>query len=418
MLTVSLLLFGAVLLALALADTAVRRLPLTPAVIYLLVGWAAGAVLGVPPSATLTEEAPLATVVTEFAVLVSLFAVGLRLRAPAHSQGWKVALLLAGPGMVVTVGLAAAAAMWLLHLPWPLALLLAGILAPTDPVLASEVQIRSEEDRDAVRLSLTGEGGLNDATALPAVMLALGLLGLNTLGPWGRHWWADDLLWPIGCGALLGMALGRLLGLVLKVRLQSGDKIARDELLYVSAVALAYGLARATSTSTFIVAFAAGATLRWPLAEEHLAPGAQALTTRLQAFGAAIERLVEAATVLGVGIGLHSVHIGAPALAFGLVLVCVVRPLSVLAVVRRRVLPTNQRRLVAWFGIRGIGSLYYLAFALQRGVAGSAADELVAAALVAIALSILLHGVSATPLMSAYHRRRGGGGGAPKPPPG
>lgn len=405
MVTIMMMVFGAMLLALTLADSLVRKLPMTPAVVYLAVGWLTGALIGAPTAAELAEQAPAILMSTELAVLVSLLAVGLRLRVPPTWKAWNVALLMAGPGMVVTIVLGTLAAVLLLGLPWPAALLLASIMAPTDPVLASEVQIHSQEDRDSVRLSLTAEGGLNDGSALPAVMLALGLLGLHELGEGGRDWWLRDLAWPIGGGALIGVATGWLLGLALKARLARGDELARDELLYVGTVTLAFGLARATQTSTFVVVFAVGAVMLWPLREQGLARGGEALSERLSAFGARVERLVEGATVLAVGIALNSVPPTLATLAFGLALALVARPLSVLAVVRRGRMTRHQRRLVGWFGIRGIGTLFYLAFVLEHGVEGLLAQQLMGASLTAIALSILLHGASATPLMTTYQTR-------------
>lgn len=405
MVTIMMMVFGAMLLALTLADSLVRKLPMTPAVVYLAVGWLTGALIGAPTAAELAEQAPAILMSTELAVLVSLLAVGLRLRVPPTWKAWNVALLMAGPGMVVTIVLGTLAAVLLLGLPWPAALLLASIMAPTDPVLASEVQIHSQEDRDSVRLSLTAEGGLNDGSALPAVMLALGLLGLHELGEGGRDWWLRDLAWPIGGGALIGVATGWLLGLALKARLARGDELARDELLYVGTVTLAFGLARATQTSTFVVVFAVGAVMLWPLREQGLARGGEALSERLTAFGARVERLVEGATVLAVGIALNSVPPTLATLAFGLALALVARPLSVLAVVRRGRMTRHQRRLVGWFGIRGIGTLFYLAFVLEHGVEGLLAQQLMGASLTAIALSILLHGASATPLMTTYQTR-------------
>ena len=401
MLTAALVLLGLVVLALALAERPVKRLPLSPALIYLSVGWVAGAVLGAPPAQALQAYAPVLVLVMELAVLVSLFAVGLRLRVLPKLRSWRVALLLAGPGMVVTIVLAAMAAHWLLDLAWPVALLLAAIVAPTDPVLASDVQIRSDQERDAVRLAITAEGGINDGTALPAVMLALGLMGLHALGPRAAHWWWADLAWPIGGAAALGAGLGLLLGWGLKQRALREDTLERDELIYAGALLLALGLARATATSSFVLVFVAGVTLLLPVRElAH-----QGLAERLHAFGARCERLVEAATVLALGVMMNAVELGWPELAFALVLALAVRPLAVLAVVRRPALPGSQRRLVAWFGIRGIGSLFYLLFVLQHGVSGSLAQELVSATLVCVATSIVLHGVSATPLMARYQSR-------------
>lgn len=415
MLTAALLLMGAVLVVLALADWPLRPWPLSPAVIYLAVGGAAGALWGAPDTALLVQLAAPLAFTTELAVLVSLFAVGLRLRVPPAPRVWRVALLLAGPGMVVTIALAMLAAHLLLGLPWAAALLLASVVAPTDPVLASDVQIESSQDRDVVRLSLTAEGGLNDGSALPGVMLALGLLGLHGLGPVGVRWWWADLVWPIGGGALLGVAIGWLLGQALRWRLTRGDTIARDELVYVGAVALSYGLARAVQASSFVVAFAAGVMLLLPLrgllvdsaAGSPARASAEALKERLHGFGARIERLIEAGLVLAVGGALSGVGAGWLDVGFALLVIGAVRPASVLAVVRRTAMPPSQRRLVGWFGIRGIGSLFYLMFVLERGLPGELAQTLVTATLTCVAVSIVLHGMSATPLMAAYKRRRG-----------
>jgi len=401
-LTTALLLLGFALLVLVVAERVIRQLPFSAALIYLALGWLAGLALGAPSTQALVGEAPTLVVITEIAVLVSLFAVGVRLRVPPTLGAWAPALLLAGPGMAVTIGLAALLGHWLLALSLPAAMLLGAILAPTDPVLASDVQLRSNADREPVRTTLTAEGGMNDGAALPGVMLALGLLGMHELGEGWRNWWVDDLLWPIGGGALIGAAGGWLLGAVLRWRVRAGDPLLRDELLYVGAVAMSYGTALALGVSSFVVAFAAGVLVMRPLETDALEPKAKALAERLHDFGERCERLIEAAVVLFVGLALHSVAIEPMHLVYAVLMLLVVRPLAVLAVLRGRLLATQQRRLVAWFGIRGIGSLFYLAFAMEHGVSGTLAHELLASTLVCVALSILLHGVSATPLMRAH----------------
>ena len=403
-LTSALLVLGIALVVLVVAERVLRRLPLSPALIYLTLGWLAGHMLGAPSTQTLVGDAPTLVVITELAVLVSLFAVGVRLRVPPTLRAWAPALLLAGPGMAVTIGLTALLGHWLLDLSLPAAMLLGAILAPTDPVLASDVQIRSDTDREPVRTTITAEGGMNDGTALPAVMLGLGLLGLHELGDGWRNWWVYDLLWPIGGGALIGACGGWALGAVLRWRVRAGDPLMRDELLYVGAVALCYGTALALEMSAFVVAFAAGVLLMRPLEKDALAPEAKDLAIRLHAFGERCERLIEAAMVLFVGVALHSVTIEATHLLYAATLLLLVRPISVLAVLRGRLLMNRQRRLVAWFGIRGIGSLFYLAFAMEHGVTGTLAHELLATTLLCVALSILLHGVSATPLMLAHEK--------------
>lgn len=414
MLTSTLLLVGTVLVAMCLLEFHVTRLPMSPASVYLLVGWVAGTMVfdkvAVPPTAP--QRADMLVVITETAVLISLFAVGLRLRTPFTLKGWRVAALLASTGMLATVGLATLAGIWLLPaLGVTGALLLAGILAPTDPVLASEVQIRSKDDRDAVRVALTAEGGLNDGTALPVVSLALGLLGFGALGDYGLHWAWHDVLWPIGGGAALGWFFGRGLGLAVHWLLRRGHALGWDELLYLGIVTLAYGLSRLTQTSSFLFIFATGLGM---FRLSHKVSGrmhdagvdGNELAERLQSFGHRCERLVEVAMVLMLGFAMAWVHWRTELVVYGLLLLGVIRPLSVYLSVTRRQMPPTQRRVVAWFGIRGIGSLFYLAFVIDSGISSQMASALVDATLPAIALSVLLHGVSATPLMGWYRKRR------------
>jgi len=412
MLTATLLLLGVVLLAMCLLELHVTRLPMSPAIVYLAVGWIAGwmvrAKVTTPPTAP--ERADMLVIITEIAVLISLFAVGLQLRVPWTFKGWRVAAILASATMVATIALATLAGAWLMPgLGWPGALLLAGILAPTDPVLASEVQIRSRIDRDAGRVALTAEGGLNDGTALPVVMLALGLLGIGDLGDHGLRWLWHDLAWPIAGGALLGWAFGRGLGKLVHRLLRHGHGLGWDELLYLGIITVAYGLSRLTETSSFLFVFAVALGLfkRTPQAAASLARAgveADELSDRLLAFGHRCGRLVEVVMVLLLGFAMPWVQWRGEPLVYAALLLAVIRPLSVFLTLPR--LPKTQRRIVAWFGIRGVGSLFYLALVLDSGLPANLATTLVNATLPAIALSVLLHGVSATPLMALYRKRR------------
>ena len=412
MLTATLLLLGVVLLAMCLLELHVTRLPMSPATVYLAVGWIAGwmvrARVTTPPTAP--ERADMLVVITEIAVLISLFAVGLQLRVPWTFKGWRVAAILASATMVATIALATLAGAWLMPgLGWAGALLLAGILAPTDPVLASEVQIRSRIDRDAGRVALTAEGGLNDGTALPVVMLALGLLGIGDLGDHGLHWLWHDLLWPIVGGALLGWCFGRGLGKLIHRLLRQGHGLGWDELLYLGIITVAYGLSRLTETSSFLFVFAVALGLfkRTPQTATSLAHAGvepDELSDRLLAFGHRCGRLVEVVMVLLLGFAMPWVQWRGEPLVYAALLLGVIRPLSVF--VTMPWLPKTQRRIVAWFGIRGVGSLFYLALVIDSGLRADLAAALVNATLPAIALSVLLHGVSATPLMALYRKRR------------
>ena len=407
----TLLMLGLVLVAMALAQGPVERLPLSAALIYLAVGWIAAA-LGTPlAGADPQRQAPQLVVISEWAVLISLFGIGLRLRLPPTFAAWRTALRLASLGMVLTIALATLAAHLLLGLDWPAALLLAAILAPTDPVLASEVRIRDMGDRDAVRLSLTAEGALNDATAFPAVMLALGWLGLHDLGAWGSDWLLRDVAWALAGGIALGWIGGRLLGWAVRSRLERGQPVGWDELLYLGTIALAYAAASALQVSAFFAVFAAGVALlhQTPRVTARMhARGIDSaeLSERLLAFGERGERLAEVTMVMFIGAAMSWVAWRWQLVAFALAMIVLVRPLAVFALLRGPPLPATQRRLIGWLGIRGVGSLFYLLYALEQGVGGALGREIVSACLLAIGASVFVHGISTTPLMSRYQRWR------------
>src|SRR5687768_67018 len=210
----------------ALAGTLVRRLPLTASLLYLAVGvalgpWGAGLIrVDAIRWATVLER------VTEVAVIVSLFTAGLKTRVPLRDRRWWLPIRLASVSMAVTVGVVALAGVYGLGLSWGAAILLGAILAPTDPVLASDVQLAHPGDRDRLRFGLTGEAGLNDGTAFPFVMLGLLLLGLHERpgGAWG--WVGIDLVWAVAGGLGIGAVSGAIIGrLVLYLRRQHREAV-------------------------------------------------------------------------------------------------------------------------------------------------------------------------------------------------
>jgi NhaP-type Na+/H+ or K+/H+ antiporter len=238
---------------------------------------------------------------------------------------------------------------------------------------------------------------------LPVVMLALGLLGLHQLNGWQAAWY--DLLWPIGGGVLFGLLLGRIGGGVLRGLLARGHKLAWDELVFLGGLLFSFGVARALGVSTFMTVFIAAASLLGADPADDT-PAEAGLAERMRNFGERGERLVEVTIVLFLGAAMTRISWSLAQVGFALLLVLVVRPLSVWAVVRKARLSPLRRRLVAWFGIRGVGSLFYLVFAIEHGLEAPLAYELVGACVIAVALSIVTHGVSATPLMNWYQKRR------------
>jgi sodium/hydrogen antiporter len=405
------LIVGAVLVFMGVAATTLRRLPVSAAMFYLAIGYAlASPGLGLL-HLDMVADAHLLRTITEVALLVSLFAIGLRLRLGVLEKLWTVPLRLGFLAMLATIPLLTLFGVYVLQLGWGPSLLLAAILAPTDPVLASEVRIRDTSDRDAVRLSLTAEGALNDATAFPAVMLALGWLGLHDLGAWAGGWLLRDVVWSLAGGIAVGWIGGRVLGWAVRSRLERGQPLGWDELLYLGTIALSYAAATALQVSAFFAAFAAGVALL------HQTPKVTArmrsrgldstdLSMRLLAFGERGERLAEVTMVMFIGAAMSWVEWRWQRVAFALVLIVLVRPLAVFALLRGASLPAAQRRLIGWLGIRGVGSLFYLLYALQQGVGGALGREIVSACLLAITASVFVHGVSTTPLMSRYQRWR------------
>ena len=274
---------GVLLITMALSGTLLSRLPLSTAMLYLAVGVGLGpAGLGLL-AADPFEQSKLFERLAEIAVLISLFVTGMNLSVPLRDARWHVPLRLAIVSMTLTVALIAVCGMLGLGLPLGAAVLLGAILAPTDPVLASDVQVANAADRDRLRFGLSGEAGLNDGTAFPFVMLGLGLLGLHELGPGGWRWVAVDVVWAIVGGCLVGGVLGYAVGsLVLYLRVHHREAIGLDELLALGLIALAYGVALSIHAYGFLAVDRSG-----PGAPPH--PGATGRRGRV-ARGAAERR--------------------------------------------------------------------------------------------------------------------------------
>lgn len=423
------LVIGLLLIAMAFAGSVLKRAPLSAAMFYLAAGYAVGPAgiglinLRLPAGAVVVER------VAEFAVLVSLFTAGLKLRVPISDRRWLLPVRLATLSMLVTIGLITLIGVFLLGLPLGAAVLLGAILAPTDPVLAADVQVTDAWDADRVRFSLTGEAGLNDGTAFPFVLLGLGLLGLHDLGG-GWKWLALDIAWGVVAGPLIGWALGTGTGqLVLHLRRKHQEAVGLDDFLTLGLIALSFGLAELVHAYGFLAVFAAGVALRRvemresgnasreelkerrkQVAEEELATDPRTapthLTRQILRFNEHIERVGEVAVVLVLG-SLLSADVLTPVGWWFVPLVFLaVRPLATWIGLVGSGLKWPQRALVGWFGVRGAGSVYYLAYAHAHGLSGPLADELTRLTLTAVAASVVLHGVSVTPLMSLYSRMR------------
>ncbi len=425
------LLIGVLLIVMVLSATLLKRLPLSTAMIYLATGF----ILGPAGWAVLTPSPFAHTAilerVTEVAVLLSLFSVGLKLGLPLSNWHWLLPLRLAFLSMTLTVALVAAVAVWGLGLPLGASILLGAILAPTDPVLASAVQVESSGDRDRLRFSLTGEGGLNDGTAFPFVMLGLGLLGLHDLGAGGWRWLVVDVVWATIGGLIIGGTLGALIGrLVVYLRSRHQESIGLDEFLALGLIAIAYGVAVISHTYGFLAVFAAGLSLQRvkeqsrnsnvihtgdalhpdgePLngLSDHADHTSAYMMQAVRGFNGQMERIGELAVVLVIGAMLTFTHFSINAAWLLVLLFLLIRPASVWLGLFGAPISRDQRVMIAWFGIRGIGSIYYLLYAIHHGLPRTLAEQMVSIAFAAVTISIVLHGISVQPVMYFYRKRK------------
>jgi NhaP-type Na+/H+ or K+/H+ antiporter len=396
---------GIMLVAIYATSHVVARMPASPALVYLVIGMAIGpwgfGWLRPDPDVhhVLLERA------AEVAVLVSLFATGSAVGTTLRVTHWRVPVRLASTGMIVTVLLLAAFAHWALDLSVGASLVLAGALAPTDPVLAGDVQVADERDRDRLRFGLTGEAGLNDGAAFPIVLAGLAALGVEHAVPDRWTTFALSVTWGVAGGLALGAALGVAAGRWVARRTRDGVESETSEaFLGLGIVSASYGLALLIGAYGFLAVFAAAVALRWSAGGEKGDAVHEASITPMQKFNADLESLFEFAIVIVCGALLTVVAIPLAAVVLALVLFLVVRPISVLVALAGVALEREQRVLAGWFGIRGVGSLYYAFFAMSRDWRGPEADYVLGLVLGVVAASIVLHGISVTPLMRAYER--------------
>ena len=416
---------GLLFIGMVFAGSVLKRLPLSASLLYLGFGIGMGAwhMISIDP----LHESHLLERLSELAVVISLFTAGLKLRLPFRADVWTIALRLASVSMLVSIVGLTLAARFLLHLPWGVSLLLAAILAPTDPVLASDVQVERPGDKDRLRFALTGEAGLNDGTAFPFVMLGL-LATTETVAPADfMRWLLVDLIWSSAVGLLVGYGLGRWVGkFVLYLRRQHREAVGLDDFLALGLMALAYGSALWLHAFGFLAVFAAGLALRHieqdeagdavidPLelqgtAEELATDATKApafMTRAVLSFNEQLERIGEVTLVILLGAMLGPGLLQVRYLLFTVLLFTVIRPLSVWIGLRGlRELKRMHLSLIAWFGIRGLGSIYYLSLALQSSITESFKLELLQTTLFVVTSSVFVHGISVTPLMNAYRRR-------------
>lgn len=379
-----------------------RRLPLSLPILAIGLGVLLFTLpLGTPPP--LPQDHPaLLEHLAEIVVLLALMGAGLKMDRPFHLRRWAVTWRLLGFAMPLTILAIATLGVWGLGLPLAVAVLLGGALAPTDPVLAGDVQVGPPRSgpEDEVRFGLTSEAGLNDGLAFPFIHLAI---ALGLAGPWLAEWIAWDVLWRISTGIAMGWLVGWLFGWM-TFHVSPGNALARtgDGVIAFAATFLSYGAAEMVQGYGFLAVFVTALTYRHAHRQHEFHATMHALTEQ-------VERLAMMAMLLLFG-GALAGGLLAPLtwadLAVALLVLLLVRPVAGWVSLAGLGLPGRERAVLAFFGIRGIGTVYYLAYGANR-MELAAPERLWALAGLIILLSVLIHGLSVTTIMRHLDRWRG-----------
>ena len=393
-------------------------------ILYVGLGWLAFALpLGLPdidPTADAFDALTL-EYVTEFIVIVSLMGAGIAIDRPVSWANWRQIWPLLVIAMPFTIAAVALVGWWGLGLAPASAILLGAALAPTDPVLARSVQVGppGESQRHDVRFSLTVEAGLNDGLAFPFTYLAIAAVGMTALGGWTLQWFAFDFVWRILAGCVVGWAVGRAgAWYVFERKMDEGYKeMDEDEerpdreslplkystsegLVVLGTLLLAYGAAELVEGYGFLAVFVGAVTAR----QRENASRYHKISHH---FIDQIEKIVLVAVLFAFGGMLASGVLDAltwPAAILALVLIFVIRPLGGLLAESLSGLPLPGKLAVAFLGIRGMGSIYYLAYGQNHAVF-TELSLLWATASFAILASIVVHGVLSAPFIRMVEER-------------
>jgi NhaP-type Na+/H+ or K+/H+ antiporter len=413
--------FGAGLTLAVTLERWLARYWLSLPILYVAVGFAVWSLpLGLPHFNPTVDGFDAITLeyATEFIVIASLMAAGIAIDRPVSWANWRQIWPLLLIAMPLTIAAVALLGWWALGLAPASAILLGAALAPTDPVLARSVQVGppGEDQRHDVRFSLTVEAGLNDGFAFPFTYLAIAAVGMTALGDWTLQWAALDLVWRIVAGCAVGYAVGRIGAWYVFEReadapIEDIDE-ASDEaenpsystsegLIVLGTLLLAYGLAELAEGYGFLAVFVGAVTARQRENRSRYHKISHHFIDQ-------IEQIVLVAVLFGFGAMLASGVLSAltwPAALVGLALIFVIRPISGLLAEANCDLPMIGKLAVAFLGVRGMGSIYYLAYG-QNNADFAQIDLLWATVSFAILVSIIVHGVVSGPLIRHVEDRR------------
>lgn len=397
--------FGVLIALVAWLPLALKRLPLSLPIVCI----GLGAAIFSLPQVTLRPLPMLYPDITErfteFVVIIALMGAGLKIDRIFAWHDWRVTWRLLAITMPLGILAITVLAAFALGLPWAIALLLAASLAPTDPVLAADVQVGPPKsgEEDEVRFGLTSEAGLNDGFAFPFVHLAILLAAASLDSGWFVGWLGYRVIWEIGVGVGAGWLIGRVFGW-LTFHVPAETKLAKtgDGLIALAATFVSYGLTEMVHGYGFLAVFVTALSFRHTHREHDFQRDMHDVTEQ-------IERLAMMVLLLLFGGALVSGLLAAVSwhdVVAALVILLVVRPVTGVIGLAGFGADRLERTTLAFFGIRGVGSIYYLAYGLNHiDVANDA--RLWGLVGLVVLFSILLHGLTVTPIMRQLDRQQG-----------
>ncbi len=345
---------------------------------------------------------------SEAIVIISLMGAGLKIGANYSLKSWKKPLLLVFITMPICMVSAYLLGTYFLVLSLPSSLLLAAILAPTDPVLAAEVQLDDPTDEDEyegnIRFALTAEAGLNDGIAYPFSYLAVLVAQAGTWAAFNfSNWFWDKFLLKIAIGVTMGLLIGWLIGHLLdRIYKYAGVKTFVG-FLALSLTFTTYGFTEVLHGYGFIAVFFAGFSLR------YYEKVSRDYKKKMHDFVSEMEHLVLVVWIILFGGSVMSgilTFTDWKGIVFALVFVILIRPLAGLIALAGIKESLKIKLAISFFGIRGIGSVFYLSWAFLQFDNFVHKNELYAITAYIILISIALHGVTA-PTVIEHFRKTG-----------
>jgi sodium/hydrogen antiporter len=389
---VIIIVIGVAALGMAWIPFFTKRTNISYAIIYVLLGAILYSITDLLPFPDPLLKQGSVLRLTEMVVIISLMATGLKIDQPFSFRRWKIPFRLVTITMLLSIAAVLLLTKEMFDLDLSAALLLAAVLAPTDPVLASDVQVGPpmEKSSDNIKFSLTAEAGLNDGMAFPFVLLAMALTESSGVFNF-QEWLVKDLVLKICIGTACGFLIGRFLAYLLFRPARGADPVIRDGFVAICATLITYGITELLYGYGFVAVFVAAISIRnYELHHDY--------HRKMHSFTDQIERIFLAIVlILFGGMLVHGIveNITWSIILFSFLCIFIIRPLATWVSLFATGLHIKEKIAISFFGIKGIGSFFYLAYALHHATFSE--DRLLWTIVSSVILfSIIIHGTTAT----------------------